>query len=1640
MQSNKINKEDLLLIQNKSISTDFGGVNDFAELHIYQNNNLVKSNYNFTNFKPSDDFGLIDNKMQSLLVNPENNLKDMGFDVGEYNLIYNFFRKLSNNDFFIKEISSSRSEIILSSNILNNDEIEIIFNKIKDYFEKYSYLKNILVNFSKNKSYVVLNIALDLSKSNYDLIIKTYEPLDSSIGIKSLCLFCEEVIPTHTVKFSINPKVEIEPIKYLSSPNFNLEVDEKMSFSTDYKNTEGLVNNLLIDDSKKSLDNKSTISLNINYETFEDFVHYSNVEQRILNFIVKIKKLEKFKGNIANNIGNVNINKIKIEEVVSTFDGYEYFLYNSTSSKAYPKLNGNLLTSSNIIVTNWLGSSEYGNRNGILGEAVKFDEDNLESIKNSLPLYILEDENNEPFIIYCNMIGQHFDELWLRTKKFTDIYNSSNNQYLGISPDIVENVLKSFGVKLYNSLSNVDLSNTNYKKYNKEIYKRIFHNLPYLNKSKGTKNSIIQLMNIFGVPDTIFRIYEYGDETKKVNSMKHIDNIFSYALTSNRQGYLDIPFKNPITNETPKSTIFRLKLNSKRVGNQVVRGDFDMNDFSNNDFFVENTETDYSEEIGYLKLFKTKILSIFCETFNNDSSSIYLVDNLGRKSNPITVNMYNGEWKTFELKRIVGINANIVTYKLKCGEIINGRIRVSETNLRLTDATSINGSNLSLILGYNIDFNLQKLIQYSEDIDAQTFISHTLNPTSIQGNSIDSFSNKILYYIPFGLDLKTYNHSNYNLIPSLIDNGGFYDSQVTMYNFENKINYTSDYSKAYYNGKNSVDSRITDTIKISDSTHYKKVLSRFTKIKQDENFVDYGLIDIAFSPTFEQDDDIISTLGYFNLDDYIGNPKDYDKVSYVKLKELKNLYTKKLIGSYNINDYLNILKYVDNSLFKMIRDFIPYNVNSNIGIVYRQNILSRNKISQPIPTNVIDDDFYIDFLTNDFEQFLIDEQNIDIDYAKVFSNCNFSKYKKFKKSDSIIDIDNYFFTQNSVIDESLFDTKKSTFSNLLKKGFVLKSLDENKYNVSDISLDKSPNFESYLTKIGLFTEIYKSDIFDKKSIIQLRYLVDRKGNLTDLNQLNKNVYDIQNLFPNEKKLVVSLFDNTKYSNQKTLDGSKKINNSAIDLQNTFYFTNKDKYFKFNSLDEELSTTMRYYQFEDVDVTNLKYVYDLFNSKDVDLSNGYTVGNSSQKTFSKFIIPENGQYDFNVDLSLGIKSTNEILDFECKLSLYKNYIDVDSLVESVIYSYRPSETLYDSDGNPYKIDALNEIKRPIEIPIPNTESMVSFNNYWSKSKNSKVSSSYVIPFVENRNWVWDEKIRVDSNLRNYRIYVSDDTDKFETGKLYEVLDSNENVIKLEDIYYDFDEDIINIRLPESSYQNKFIEGVSNSFVIEQIGNGFLLHNPDVKNGTNNTFVKGDSVIPVFEIMSINDKNNETLKLLKSSSIYSIKNNFNLKLDSSDSIIKKITTDYILLNTKLSSYLNKGTFDLSSSTLFKTYGEVDNVFSLSVGDLIIIKDGKTNSKYIFEISTISITKNKFELRFTTQIPSYLLKENITECLFVNKTKDETKVIIDFNKKDGQTSYGFLIPDNLHPNFLSNIDVITKEVKQKILNDLTINKINN
>jgi len=177
----------------------------------------------------------------------------------------------------------------------------------------------------------------------------------------------------------------------------------------------------------------------------------------------------------------------------------------------------------------------------LLWSASYYDSTNKDLFHNSIPQYLLDDPSNQPYITFLDMIGQHFDNIWIYYKDVTNRFNATNNPNTGISLDLVSDALKGLGMQLYTN-SNVSDNLyytlfginqdggllpptgseiiTNYvtssietlpsETIQDEIYKRLYHNLPYLYKTKGTARSIKSLISIYGIPESILTVREFG--------------------------------------------------------------------------------------------------------------------------------------------------------------------------------------------------------------------------------------------------------------------------------------------------------------------------------------------------------------------------------------------------------------------------------------------------------------------------------------------------------------------------------------------------------------------------------------------------------------------------------------------------------------------------------------------------------------------------------------------------------------------------------------------------------------------------------------------------------------------------------------------------------------------------------------------------------------------------------------------------------------------------------------------------------------------------------------------------------------------------------------------------------------------------
>jgi hypothetical protein len=63
-------------------------------------------------------------------------------------------------------------------------------------------------------------------------------------------------------------------------------------------------------------------------------------------------------------------------------------------------------------------------------------------MRNNLPAYITEDYDNADFILFLDMIGQHFDILWVYINGIKKAKKVEHKEELGIPDELVSSLLK----------------------------------------------------------------------------------------------------------------------------------------------------------------------------------------------------------------------------------------------------------------------------------------------------------------------------------------------------------------------------------------------------------------------------------------------------------------------------------------------------------------------------------------------------------------------------------------------------------------------------------------------------------------------------------------------------------------------------------------------------------------------------------------------------------------------------------------------------------------------------------------------------------------------------------------------------------------------------------------------------------------------------------------------------------------------------------------------------------------------------------------------------------------------------------------------------------------------------------------------
>ena len=1010
----------LLDVRNYSV-TFKQGIQPNLEMHVYTPDGVYLTGNHNTLYSVENNNSAL-TAYQHLSINSVTELETLGIIRGQYRLVYNLFDNVlgayDKQKAWIKEISPSRRELRIQ--LADNSNIELLQQlfTLRDRWESLSQndiFDSFVLNFGFNETYQIVNFRFEIEFTDTpELIIKLYNPLPAKYGEKSKIWISEEIINPILDVVSIVPKHIPEPVNTLSGPNFELETEDGNSVATDFKSWNDLLATN-ISTSQQLIDSQfsgslSGVKLNINYRLFDNFIHYGSAVERVKNFKYKLELIEYYsnQSNTLNSVNggsavNTNLADVytKRNAVVSSFDDFEkYLFFESTGSKLYthydsgtgsidpwPKTTPTALTWTaaytlwSTYSTQWTvaanpdpyeyfaiqvatdsgtGESYYSD---LLEIAEIYDKFNVHKLQNTIPLHIQDSDDSEEFLLFVNMLAQHFDILWTYVNGLSSIHTREEHPKDGMSEDLLYRVATSLGFNLLNGRSASDLwkyslgvdANGNTLQSDvggittlsdsantKEIWRRIVNNLPYILKTKGTSRSVKALLSCFGIPASVLTIKEYGGPstfTDNDHYPEYVHDVYHYAWYSSSTGSLYIPSKVYLNtlgaNVYPNSLEFRFKTD---------------NNFS------------YNSGSAYTILSTpSSLLSLTKETSNDNQGTLTYYDISNATEVSIgNLEIFDNSWQQVSIDFIQEPGAVDGSINLRVAKSLYGKqIYLHSASLATLAGFNPFEENLSIASGSSKLYgHFHELRLWSGSLNDNSLLEHAASPATYTYNS-DRVT------LTAGSEAsKPYDHllQRFTLANKVILSGSLYQPSVhpnqtintgSLYfiGFANSGSIAFEgFEETYYTPSPSIggSSLYTNKVRIESSSLDANVrLNTKTRVEKssfDRYSIDSNRVGIYFSPQTAINEDIFNQLGYFEIDDYIGNPGDLYNDTYRDLNNFAISYWKKYENRNDFEAYFRALEIYDFTMFKYIKKLLPQRANAVVGLVIEPNVLERSKV------------------------------------------------------------------------------------------------------------------------------------------------------------------------------------------------------------------------------------------------------------------------------------------------------------------------------------------------------------------------------------------------------------------------------------------------------------------------------------------------------------------------------------------------------------------------------------------------------------------------------------------------------------------------------------------------------------------------
>ena len=730
------------------------------------------------------------------------------------------------------------------------------------------------------------------------------------------------------------------------------------------------------------------------------------------------------------------------------------------------------------------GSTDWENwYNGLYSSASTYDENNIHSLKNNLPLKIVEDNEYKNLHTFVDMWGEQFDLIRNHIDNYSNFYKRGYSEGNSVPENLLPILADNLGWELINpfsgSLSNYynqfSGSSDSNKKVTDDLWKRNLNNLIYIYKTKGTVRSLHALLNCLGYPSDLLNVNEFGGMNYQTNQLlstesdvADFNNFDVTSLSGNHSdvtkvipfNYLNLEGNNLIPlnwgstagvgGEGPDDTIEFMFLSKPTTNTQELISSH----------FGGSSLTSSFWDIRLLAGSTSKLGSIQLRMNTSTTPSAAGITHIVQtKELPIKdgANFVNVMVQKRDLTSPTGeYSASLditVAKKSPDGNSFSIFETTSSTVNNVTQLDNWSSSNASrttgnLLIGRDFTGSFAEVRAWSGSLSQSVFRQHVLNPKSVVGNNLNDSQNNFYYRFRFdeqissGSTTLTLNDSNpYGLISNPTNFTKTVEVSESFGQMSQKksinINYVGLKNNPFVQKNTRMISVNSDRKMIMNLSPGKTTTLSSQQVNKE---ITSKNIELFNSPIDKVNDYLVDNLSGKNVVNKYSKWSDKFESTYSDLDSLRDLLMRGVFV--DVNKYIKV--HAESGIYNplltnSVKKIIPERVKYNSGIKIKPTLLERTKYKHK-KMSVNEDKIHKGIMKNpmysDWSEYLFDlstskKQNI---YSGKFLDIHNDKGITLSKS------------LNQVINEGVVDNHISSASFRKSKNLNFYKVD---YNVDE---------------------------------------------------------------------------------------------------------------------------------------------------------------------------------------------------------------------------------------------------------------------------------------------------------------------------------------------------------------------------------------------------------------------------------------------------------------------------------------------------------------------------------------------------------------------------------------------------------------